>query len=703
MPDTRISTLCLLVFFPVTFLATFRPAHAQGTIPTFTRTVSGSSYTLAGRDPAQQGTTVIPTVLVPITLTFEGKNTRLDAMPDVPHILRSPIFSNFAFPSGKKTQYADALLRATFPKDKQGHTLLGKPVVKPITISIPVGYGYLLTSKKTGTSFGVVDSEFLQKRLFQQIPRQDGTLVVAVTHNTTYYADADATVCCSWGTHGIDAATGNSFVLGSFLRNTPAIVKDQDVQPLSQHLAEFFNDPLYDPKTYLRTVAASGNYFPAWRLPPSASGDEPCGGAGVGSNYFLLEPTNTNPKNGFPASPSFAARTGGFTYHLQNIALLPWYLGASAPAATVYSFPDTHALPGPAQPCPDRLASSTQPGEPVVAPAPHSGHSNGHQLIGYWTGSRFTLNAAPFPLHEVPPQWDIVLVAFAMPDKTAPEGTLQFRAPRGIEPDQLKVDIAALKGQGRKVMISLGGGGEYFKLDDAKNIPNFVSSVSNIVSDYGFQGVDIDFETPSLVLAPGDTDFRHPTTPSTVNLITGLRELREHFGPDFMISLVPEGSQIPAGFASYGGQFGSYLPLAYGLRDLLSFIDVQDYNTPPLEGLDGEIYQSDSIGYHAAMTELLLRGFNVGGDPRYSFPSMPADKVAVGFLTGYTAPAIVSESMEYIITGKASEAAAYKLQQPSGYPSVIGAMFWTIDDDRHDNYKYSNLIGPQLHSYPKIK
>jgi chitinase len=703
MPDIRIRTLCL----PVLLVVTFCPAPAQGTVPTFTRAIGGSSYTLAGRDPAQPGRTVISTVLVPIALTFEGKTIQMDAAPDVPRILKSPIFSNFAFSSGKKTQYADALLGSTFPENKKSHTLLGKPGVKPITIAIPAGYGYLLTSRKSGTSFAIVDSEFLEKQLFQQIPRQDGTLVIAVTHNTTYYAAADATVCCSWGTHGIDAATGNSFVLGSYLRNAPAIVEDQDIQPLTQQLAEFFNDPLHDPQTYFRTATASGNYFPAaWQLPPMASGDERCGGAGVGSNYFLLQPTNTNAKNGFPASPAFSARAAGFTYHLQNVALLHWYIGAAAAPAKVYSFPDPHALPEAAQPCPDRnmgLASSTQPAEPVVEPAPSTGPSNGHQLIGYWTGSRFTPNATPFPLHEVPSQWDVVLVAFATPDKTAPEGTLHFRVPRGIEPDQLKADVSALKAQGRKVMISLGGGGEYFKLDDAQDIPNFVSSVSSIVSDYGFEGVDIDFETPSLVLAPGDTDFRHPTTPSIVNLITGLRQLREHFGPGFMISLVPEGSQIPAGFASYGGQFGSYLPLAYGLRDILAFIDVQDYNTPPLQGLDGEIYQSSSVDYHAAMTELLLHGFDVGGDPGRFFPPMPADKVAVGFLTGYNAPAVVSEAMDYILTGKTPAGTTYKLRQPSGYPGTIGAMFWTIDADRHDNYKYSNLIGPQLHSYPKIR
>jgi hypothetical protein len=37
------------------------------------------------------------------------------------------------------------------------------------------------------------------------------------------------------------------------------------------------------------------------------------------------------------------------------------------------------------------------------------------------------------------------------------------------------------------------------------------------------------------------------------------------------------------------------------------------------------------------------------------------------------------------------------------HPEMIGAMFWTIDADRQDNYKYSNLIGPQLHNYPKTK
>ena len=99
------------------------------------------------------------------------------------------------------------------------------------------------------------------------------------------------------------------------------------------------------------------------------------------------------------------------------------------------------------------------------------------------------------------------------------------------------------------------------------------------------------------------------------------------------------------------------------------------------------------------MTELLLQGFNVGGDPKHYFPPMPAEKVAVGFLTGDTTSIIVSEAMDYIIAGKATNGIRYKLRKSGGYSTMIGAMFWTIDADRRENYKFSNLVGPQLHGY----
>jgi chitinase len=701
--------VCALFFFVLGLPA----ACAQGTAPTFSHTVGQQAYTLLGHDPAQGVSTTIPTVLVPIELSFaakarDGKPFVMAAAPDVRRILSSPIFSRFAFSPGNNTQYGDALLRTTFPGEPAWHTLLGKPEVKPLKIDVPLGYGYILTSKKEGTFFAVVDVEFLQQAIFKQLPRQEGKLILAVTHNTTYYSDGDATECCSWGTHGVDTATGNSFVLSSYLRAAPAVVHDRDVQPITQQLAEFINDPLHDPLFHgAHGTPTPGNTVPRWtRLPGVPAGDQGrCGGSGVASMYFLLEPTNTNAKNQFPASPGFVPQAGAQSYHLQNVALLPWYTGSSAGIGSTYSFPDASVLTAAAEPCPPPQdlwgGSATAPPPPQVAAITPAGSGNGHKLIGYWEG--YGKANAIFPLREVSPQWDVIIVAFATPAKNAPEGTMEFHTPAGLEPAQFKADIAYLKSQGKRVMISLGGGGEHFTLADPTRVPVYVSTVTQIVSEYGFDGIDIDFESPSLSIDPGDTDFKHPTTPSIVNLISALHQLHDHFGPQFMISLVPEGTQIPAGYPSYGGQFGSYLAITYAIRDILSFVDVQDYNTPPLQGLDGEIYQPGSVDYHAAMTELLLHGFNVGGDPKHFFPPMPPEKVAVGFLTPDTTPAIVMQAMEYIITGAAPAGATYKLRKPSGYPEMPGAMFWTINDDRRQSYNYSNTVGPQLHSFPRAK
>jgi chitinase len=682
----------LLIAFGATVLAS-----AQGTVPTFQR----DSFVLGGNSPEKGGTTTIQTLLVPVTLNFAGmKPLSMDASADAARLIASPVFAPFAFPGGGgKTQYIDAMLRSTFPAaPADWHTILAKPEVKPITVSVPLGYGYVLTSKKSGgRAFAIADLEFVQKEIFKQLPaKQDGKLVLAMTHNTAFYALGDATVCCSWGTHGIDSTSGNSFVLASYLESAPSVVRDQDVQPLTQQLAGFFKDPLHDPMVRGgRNVKVPGNVVPGWVRAVSSPADLPsvCGGTGVGSMYFLLEPTNTNPKNNIPASKAFAAGS----YHLQNVALLQWYTGTGSGP---FSFPDPNALPERAKPCPGRGPGPQA--KPTVAAVPHDpapSKSNGHKLIGYWAG--YGGPGSTIPLRELSPQWDIVLVAFSIPDKDAPEGTMKFPTPGGLDTAQFKADIAHLKSQGRKVMISLGGGGQHFTLADPKRVPNFVASVKKIVSEYGFDGIDIDFESPSLSIAPGDTDFRKPTTPSIVNLISAIRQLHDHFGKDFMVSLVPEGTQIPSGYPSYGGQFGSYLAIAHGLRDILSFMDVQDYNTPPLQGLDGEIYQPGTVDYHAAMTELVLQGFHIGGDPKQFFPPLPADKVAVGFLTGDTNPTIVSQAMDYLITGKTPAGTTYKLRKASGYPEMMGAMFWTIDADRRANYNYSNVIGPQLHGYPK--
>ena len=683
-------------------------AFSQGTAPTFRFNTSHGSVTLPGRDPAQGGTTVIPTVLVPVKLEFDsrqvaGKPLSLDAAAEVPRMLRSPVFAKADFGVAGTTQYADAMLRATVGGNTEWHTLLGQPEVRPVTVEIPVGDGYVLTSKRTGTDLGMVDVEYLQQAIFKQIPRQDGKLVIVLTRNAGYYTYGDATVCCTWGTHGVDAATGNSFVLASVLGAVPPLVQEHDVQPLTEQLAEWVNDPLHDPLFHIafrKPLPAGENIVPAWEW-PRASGaaqraERPgCGGDSPATRYTLQDPLDTNERSDLIAGPARTVQARGSAWHVANVALMSWYTDGTAP----YSFPDARLLTAAATPCPARQfppPGTTPEPAPAVAAVPSTGAKNGHELIGYWTGDG--PNGTILRLRDVSPQWDVIIVAFADVNHQAPEGTLKLHVRPGLDLGQMKDDIAWLKGQGKKVLISLGGGGEYFTLAQASSIPNFVNSVTQIVKDYGFDGIDLDFESPSLVLDAGDTDFRHPKTPSIVNLIAGLRQLRDHFGPSFVLTLVPEGTQIPGGYPSYGGQFGTSLPLLWGVRDIFTFIDVQDYNTPPFQGLDGEIYQLGSVNYDAAMTELLLHGFAVGGGREF-FPPVPADKVAAGFLVGTATPKLVSGAMQYLITGKAPAGVTYRLRRSGGYPGFMGAMFWTIDGDRNENYGFSNRVGPQLHGY----
>jgi chitinase len=73
------------------------------------------------------------------------------------------------------------MLRSTVRAAEGWNTLLGEPKVKPVTVKIPPGYGYVLTSKRSGTVLGMADAEFVQRAIFLETPHEDGKLVIALT------------------------------------------------------------------------------------------------------------------------------------------------------------------------------------------------------------------------------------------------------------------------------------------------------------------------------------------------------------------------------------------------------------------------------------------------------------------------------------------------------------------------------------------
>ncbi|HEY6330005.1 MAG TPA: glycosyl hydrolase family 18 protein, partial [Blastocatellia bacterium] len=141
---------------------------------------------------------------------------------------------------------------------------------------------------------------------------------------------------------------------------------------------------------------------------------------------------------------------------------------------------------------------------------------NHHLLIGYW--QNFANEAAHLTLGQVSGEYDVINVAFGTP---APGTTSRVTFAPDPEVEslyQFRTDVASLHRAGKKVVLSIGGAESPVVLNNARDVNSFVSSVASIVTAFRFDGIDIDFEEASLQLNPGDSDFKHPTTPSIVNL-----------------------------------------------------------------------------------------------------------------------------------------------------------------------------------------
>ena len=159
-------------------------------------------------------------------------------------------------------------------------------------------------------------------------------------------------------------------------------------------------------------------------------------------------------------------------------------------------------------------------------------------LVGYWHNWPNSPNTVP--LAAVPDAYDVVNVSFAIP--TVSNGaTMQFTPFVPVYPttQAFAVDVAALQAAGKKVLISIGGANHPVVVDSPADAQAFATSMMQIITTYGFDGIDVDLEGSSFALQSGDTDFRNPTTPRVVHFLSGLGQLLSQLPPDFILSAAP--------------------------------------------------------------------------------------------------------------------------------------------------------------------
>jgi len=315
-------------------------------------------------------------------------------------------------------------------------------------------------------------------------------------------------------------------------------------------------------------------------------------------------------------------------------------------------------------------------------------------LVGYWHNFN---NGSSIPkLRDVSDKWDVVNVSFAIP-KVQLGADMEFIPDNSIysSAQEFKDDVRILQSRGQKVLISMGGATGAVDVDNPSDAQIFSSSMTNIINEYGFDGMDIDFEGTSIALAPGDTSLSNPTSPKVVNLITAFRSILSQYDMSkFILSMAPETAYVQGAIGQYGGIWGAYLPLIYALRTEMDYIHVQHYNTGSMLALDGKAYSAGTADFHVAMAEVLLQGFTLSTGEQ--FPALRQDQVAIGLPaspsaagSGYTAPAEVHKALDYLIKGQ-SFGGSYQLQNPTGYPNFRGLMTWSINWDIVANFGFSN-------------
>lgn len=333
-----------------------------------------------------------------------------------------------------------------------------------------------------------------------------------------------------------------------------------------------------------------------------------------------------------------------------------------------------------------------------VPPAPGGGSSANlgkRLLIGYW--HNWDIPEVKFiRLRDVSADWDVIQIAFAEPISPGSARMNFVPEARLTSTEQFKADVAYLKSQGKKVLISIGGANAHLELKTDEMRKDFVDSMLSIIQTYGFDGLDIDLEGGSFTLAPGDTDFRNPTTPGVKNMIAAIREINSRLNGKFLLTMAPETAYVQGGLGNYVQAWGAYLPVIHGLRDLLTFIHVQHYNTGSMIALDDRAYSQGTADFQVAMAEMLLAGFPVGRNPNAIFPPLKPEQVALGLPAvgpaapagGFTAVADVQKAFLYLAKGQ-SFGGQYVLKKPEGYPGLRGLMTWSINWDAKNNFEFS--------------
>jgi chitinase len=322
---------------------------------------------------------------------------------------------------------------------------------------------------------------------------------------------------------------------------------------------------------------------------------------------------------------------------------------------------------------PTTTPPTTQPttAPPTTVP-PSNGTLPAHFLTGYW--QNFYNGAAALKLASVPANYDLIAVAFA--DATSTPGAVTFTLDSGLAAQvggytdaQFKADIATLHARGKKVIISVGGEKGSVSVGDSSAATNFANSVYSLMTTYGFDGVDIDLENGL----------------NSTYMASALRSLRSKAGANLIITMAPQTIDMQ----STGS---SYFALALSIKDILTVVHTQFYNSGSMLGCDqNQAYSQGTENFLTALACIQTQG---GLRPDQVALGLPASASAAG--GGYQSPANINAALDCLARG--TNCGSFK--PPATYPGLRGAMTWSINWDVTNGNGFANTVKPHLATLP---
>ncbi|WP_328525387.1 chitinase [Kribbella sp. NBC_00359] len=292
-----------------------------------------------------------------------------------------------------------------------------------------------------------------------------------------------------------------------------------------------------------------------------------------------------------------------------------------------------------------------------------------HIVTGYW--QNFNNGATVQRISDVQSAYDLIAVAFADADSSRPGGitfNLDSAGLGGYTVAQFKADIAAKHTAGKKVILSVGGQNGTISVADPTAAANFASSALSVLREYGFDGIDIDLENGVNAQYMGQA----------------LRSLQSQFGSGLIIAMAPQTIDMQS--TSF-----EYFKLALAIKDILTVVNVQYYNSGSMNGCDGQVYSQGTVDFITAQACIMLQG---GLRPDQVGLGLPASSRAAG--SGYVSPTIVNNALDCLTKG--TNCGNFK--PSTTWPSLRGAMTWSTNWDALNGSAFANQVGAHVHSLP---